>query len=143
TKGPDHFHRELGRIIWDYCGMDRSQIGLEKALAEIPALHAEFKKDLRVTGSGSSLNQTLEKAARVDDFFELGILMCQDALTREESCGGHFRSEHQTDDGEALRNDDDFAHVTAWEWSGNPSEPIEHREKLEYEVVHFATRSYK
>ena len=101
------------------------------------------KKDLRVTGLGTNTNQTLEKAARVDDFFELGMLMCQDALTREESCGGHFRSEYQTDEGEALRNDDDFAHVTAWEWSGDPAKPIEHREKLEYEVVKFATRSYK
>ncbi|MCH9836022.1 fumarate reductase/succinate dehydrogenase flavoprotein subunit [bacterium] len=143
TKTPDHFHRELGKIIWDYCGMDRSQVGLEKALAEIPALHEEFKKDLRVTGDGASLNQTLEKAARVDDFFELGILMCKDALIREESCGGHFRSEHQTDEGEAMRNDDDFAHVTAWEWSGDPSNPIENREPLVYEVVEFATRSYK
>ena len=123
--------------------MDRSQVGLEKALAEIPALHEEFKKDLRVTGDGASLNQTLEKAARVDDFFELGILMCKDALIREESCGGHFRSEHQTDEGEAMRNDDDFAHVTAWEWSGDPSNPIENREPLVYEVVEFATRSYK
>lgn len=143
TKGPDHFHRELGRIIWDYCGMDRNAAGLEKALSEIPALHEEFKKDLRVTGDGASTNQTLEKAARVDDFFELGQLMCQDALTREESCGGHFRSEYQTDEGEALRNDEDFAHVTAWEWSGDAAKPIEHREKLEYEVVKFATRSYK
>ena len=89
------------------------------------------------------MNQTLEKAARVDDFFELGMLMCKDALTREESCGGHFREEYQTDDGEAVRNDDDFAHVTAWEWSGDPSNPIENREPLEYEVVEFATRSYK
>ena len=143
TKGPDHFHRELGRIIWDYCGMDRNEQGLQKALSEIPALHEEFKKDLRVTGTGTSTNQTLEKAARVDDFFELGQLMCQDALTREESCGGHFRSEYQTDDGEAVRNDEDFAHVTAWEWSGDATKPIEHREKLEYEVVKFATRSYK
>ena len=141
TKGPDHFHRELGRIIWDYCGMDRNEQGLQKALSEIPALHEEFKKDLRVTGTGTSINQTLEKAARVDDFFELGQLMCQDALTREESCGGHFRSEYQTDDGEAVRNDEDFAHVTAWEWSGDAATPIEHREKLE--VVKFATRSYK
>ena len=143
TKGPDHVHRELGRIIWDYCGMDRNEQGLQKALSEIPALHEEFKKDLRVTGTGTSINQTLEKAARVDDFFELGQLMCQDALTREESCGGHFRSEYQTDDGEAVRNDEDFAHVTAWEWSGDAATPIEHREKLEYEVVKFATRSYK
>jgi succinate dehydrogenase / fumarate reductase flavoprotein subunit len=143
TKGPDHFHRELGKIIWEYCGMDRNAAGLEKALSEIPALHDEFRKDLRVTGDDTSLNQTLEKAGRVDDFFELGMLMCRDALVREESCGGHFRSEHQTDEGEALRNDDEFAHVTAWEWSGDPGAPIEHREPLEYEVVHFQTRSYK
>jgi len=143
TRGPDHFHRELGKIIWEYCGMDRTEAGLQKALSEIPALHDEFKKDLKVTGDDTSLNQTLEKAGRVDDFFELGILMCQDALVREESCGGHFRSEYQTDEGEALRNDDDFAHVTAWEWSGDAAEPIEHREQLEYEVVQFQTRSYK
>ena len=143
TKTPDHFHRELGRIIWDYCGMDRNATGLEKALSEIPALHEEFKKDLSVTGSDTNVNQTLEKAGRVDDFFELGMLMCKDALNREESCGGHFRSEHQTDDGEALRNDDDFAYVSAWEWSGDMANPIEHKEQLEYEVAHFQTRSYK
>jgi succinate dehydrogenase / fumarate reductase flavoprotein subunit len=143
TRGPDHFHRELGKIIWDYCGMDRNATGLEKALSEIPALHEEFQTDLRVTGDEHSLNQTLEKAGRVDDFFELGMLMCKDALVREESCGGHFRSEHQTDDGEALRNDDDFAHVTAWEWTGDPAAPNEHREPLDYEVVQFQTRSYK
>ena len=108
THGPDHFHRELGKIIWDYCGMDRTATGLEKALSEIPALHEEFKKDLKVTGSDTSVNQTLEKAGRVDDFFELGMLMCRDALNREESCGGHFRSEHQTDENEALRDDDEL-----------------------------------
>jgi succinate dehydrogenase / fumarate reductase flavoprotein subunit len=143
SKGPDHFHRELGKIIWNHCGMDRNEAGLKQALADIPSLHEEFKTDLKVTGSDTSVNQTLEKAARVDDFFELGMLMCQDALTREESCGGHFRSEHQTDEGEALRNDEDFAHVTAWEWSGNMAAPVEHREQLEYEVVKFQTRSYK
>jgi succinate dehydrogenase / fumarate reductase flavoprotein subunit len=143
TRSPDHFHRELGRIIWDYCGMDRNRTGLEKALSEIPALHEEFKKDVKVTGDAASVNQTLEKVARIDDFFELGMLMCQDALTREESCGGHFRSEHQTDEGEALRDDENFAHVSAWEWSGDMANPIEHREPLEYEVVKFQTRSYK
>ena len=143
TRSPDHFHRELGKIIWDYCGMDRNRAGLEKAMSEIPALHEEFKKDVKVTGESTSVNQTLEKVARIDDFFELGMLMCKDALVREESCGGHFRSEHQTEEGEALRNDDDFAHVTAWEWSGDMSNPIEHREQLEYEVVKFQTRSYK
>ena len=143
TRSPDYFHRELGKIIWDYCGMERTANGLEKALSEIPALHEEFKKDLRVTGSDTNVNQTLEKAGRVDDFFELGMLMCRDALVREESCGGHFRAEHQTEEGEALRNDDDFAHVSAWEWSGDPMNPIENREQLEYEVVQFQTRSYK
>ncbi|MEO6653449.1 MAG: fumarate reductase/succinate dehydrogenase flavoprotein subunit [Ilumatobacteraceae bacterium] len=143
TRTPDHFHRELGRIIWDYCGMERTEQGLEKALSEIPALHEEFRKDLRVTGDGTSINQTLEKAGRVDDFFELGMLMCRDALTREESAGGHFRAEHQTDDGEALRDDENFAHVAAWEWTGDPMSPIRHQEQLEYEVVEFQTRSYK
>ncbi len=143
TRSPDHFHRELGKIIWDYCGMDRNKAGLEKAMSEIPALHEEFKKDVKVTGDAASVNQTLEKVARIDDFFELGMLMCKDALVREESCGGHFRSEHQTEEGEALRDDENFAHVTAWEWSGDMANPIEHREQLEYEVVQFQTRSYK
>ena len=123
--------------------MERTEQGLEKALSEIPALHEEFRKDLRVTGDGNSINQTLEKAGRVDDFFELGMLMCRDALTREESAGGHFRAEHQTDEGEALRDDENFAHVAAWEWTGDPMAPIRHREQLEYEVVKFQTRSYK
>ena len=123
--------------------MDRNEAGLQKALSEIPALYDEFKKDLKVTGDDASLNQTLEKAGRVDDFFELGMLMCRDALVREESCGGHFRAEHQTEEGEALRHDDEFAHVTAWEWTGDPMAPNEHREPLEYEVVEFQTRSYK
>jgi succinate dehydrogenase / fumarate reductase flavoprotein subunit len=143
TRGPDHFHRELGRIIWDYCGMDRNRQGLEKALSEIPALYEEFRTDLKVTGSDTSLNQTLEKAGRVDDFFELGMLMCRDALNREESCGAHFRSEYQTEEGEAVRNDDEYAYVSAWEWTGDPLQPVEHAEPLEYEVVHFQTRSYK
>jgi succinate dehydrogenase / fumarate reductase, flavoprotein subunit len=143
TRSPDQFHRELGKIIWDYCGMERSQQGLEKALSEIPALYEEFKTDLRVTGDDASVNQTLEKAGRVEDFFELGMLMCRDALVREESCGGHFRAEHQTEEGEALRDDENFAHVSAWEWTGDPMAPVEHREPLEYEVVQFQTRSYK
>jgi succinate dehydrogenase / fumarate reductase flavoprotein subunit len=143
TRNPDHFHRQLGRIIWDYCGMDRNREGLEKALSEIPALHEEFRQDVKITGDDASINQTLEKVARIDDFFELGQLMCKDALVREESCGGHFRSEHQYEDGEAKRDDENFAHVTAWEWSGDAAAPIEHREPLEYEVVQFQTRSYK
>ena len=143
TRSPDHFHRELGKIIWDYCGMERTEEGLEKALSELPALHEEFKSDLRVTGDGESVNQTLEKAGRVDDFFELGMLMCRDALERRESCGGHFRAEYQEADGEAKRDDEHFAHVAAWEWTGDPMKPMRHQEELQYEVVQFQTRSYK
>jgi len=143
TRSPDWFHRELGKIIWDYCGMERTEAGLEKALGEIPALYEEFKKDLRVTGGTDGLNQTLEKAGRVEDFFELGMLMCRDALDRKESCGGHFRAEYQTEDGEALRDDDNFAHVAAWENTGDPMAPNLHAEDLVYEEVHFQTRSYK
>ena len=143
TRSPDWFHRELGKIIWDYCGMERTQQGLEKALSELPALYDEFKKDLRVTGNGESLNQTLEKAGRVDDFFQLGMLMCRDALERNESCGGHFRAEYQTEEGEALRDDDKFCHVAAWEWTGDPMSAKRNVEDLNYETVHLATRSYK
>jgi len=143
TRSPDWFHREVGKIIWDYCGMERTEQGLEKALSELPALYDEFKKDLRVTGGGESLNQTLEKAGRVDDFFQLGMLMCRDALERQESCGGHFRSEYQTDEGEALRDDDKFCHVAAWEWSGDPMTAKRNIEELEFESVQLATRSYK
>lgn len=143
TKSVDHYHRELGRIVWDYCGMERTREGLEKALSEIPALRAEFEANVRVPGSADTLNSSLEKAGRVADFFELAELMCRDALVREESCGGHFRAEYQTEDGEALRNDDDYAHVSAWAWSGDSANPTEHREQLEYESVQLATRSYK
>jgi succinate dehydrogenase / fumarate reductase flavoprotein subunit len=143
TRSPDWFHREVGKIIWDYCGMERTEQGLEKALSELPALYDEFKKDLRVTGSGESLNQTLEKAGRVDDFFQLGMLMCRDALERQESCGGHFRSEYQTEEGEAMRNDEDYCHVAAWEWTGDAMKPQRHTEDLVFESIHLATRSYK
>ena len=143
TRTPDYFHRELGRTIWDYCGMERTEQGLQKALSEIPALYEEFKQDLRVTGDGVSTNQTLEKAGRVDDFFQLGMLMCRDALERRESCGGHFRAEYQDEEGEAKRDDENFAHVAAWEWTGNPMESIRNIEPLEFESVHLATRSYK
>jgi succinate dehydrogenase / fumarate reductase, flavoprotein subunit len=143
-RSVDWFHRELGKIMWDNCGMERSHASLTKALAEIPALYEEFKTDLRVLGDDTSLNQSLEKAGRVDDFFQLGYLMCQDALNREESCGGHFRAEHATDDGEAKRDDDNFSHVSAWEWQGAPLTPeVEHREQLEFEYVHPSVRSYK
>jgi succinate dehydrogenase / fumarate reductase, flavoprotein subunit len=143
TRSPDWFHRELGRIIWDYCGMERNEQGLEKALSELPALYSEFQKDLRVTGDGESINQTLEKAGRVDDFFQLGMLMCRDALERKESCGGHFRSEYQDAEGEAKRDDEHFAHVAAWEWTGDPMKAKRNIEELEFEAVHLATRSYK
>ena len=143
TRSPDWFHRELGKIIWDYCGMERTEQGLEKALSELPALYDEFQKDLRVTGDGASMNQTLEKAGRVDDFFQLGMLMCRDALERRESCGGHFRAEYQDEEGEAKRDDENFAHVAAWEWSGDPMQSVRNVEPLEFETVHLATRSYK
>ncbi|MEY3396674.1 MAG: succinate dehydrogenase flavoprotein subunit [Actinomycetota bacterium] len=143
TRSPDWFHRELGKIIWDYCGMERTQQGLEKALSELPALYSEFKKDLRVTGTGESVNQTLEKAGRVDDFFQLGMLMCRDALDRQESCGAHFRSEYQTDDGEALRNDQDYCHVSAYNSTGDPMSPDLVKEPLVFETAQLATRSYK
>ena len=143
TRSPDWFHRELGKIIWDYCGMERAQQGLEKALSELPALYSEFKKDLRVTGTDESVNQTLEKAGRVDDFFQLGMLMCRDALDREESCGAHFRSEHQTGEGEALRDDKNFCHVSAYNSTGDPMSPDLVKESLVFETAQLATRSYK
>ena len=143
TRSVDHFHRRLGHILWDNCGMERSRESLEKALAEIPSLRDEFHKDVRVLGDGESLNQSLEKAGRVADFLEFGELMCRDALHREESCGGHFRVEHQTEDGEALRDDEHFAYVGAWEYTGDNANPRLHREPLDFETVHLAQRSYK
>ncbi len=144
THSVDHFHRELGKIMWDYCGMERSRTGLEKALSEIPALYQEFQTDLRVPGDDHSLNQSLERAGRVDDFFELGMAMCRDALDREESCGGHFRTEHQTDEGEAQRDDENFSYVAAWEFQGGVDEPeVLHKEPLAFEYVKPTQRSYK
>ena len=143
TRSVDHFHRELGNILWDNCGMARSRETLEKALAEIPALREEFHADVRVLGEHETLNQSLEKAGRVADFLEFGELLCLDALQREESCGGHFRVEHQTEDGEALRDDDDYSYVAAWEFTGVGSPPELHKEQLEFEYVHLAQRSYK
>jgi succinate dehydrogenase / fumarate reductase flavoprotein subunit len=143
SRTVDHFHRELGKILWDNCGMARSKESLEKARAEIPPLREEFWRDVRVLGGEESFNQSLEKAGRVADFLEFGELMCLDALQREESCGGHFRVEHQTDDGEALRDDDKFSYVAAWEWTGVEGRPNLHKEKLEFEHVHLAQRSYK
>jgi succinate dehydrogenase / fumarate reductase flavoprotein subunit len=143
TRSVDWFHRELGKIMWDYCGMARSRPGLEKALSEIPALREEFLTDVRVLGENESLNQSLEKAGRVADFFELAELMCVDALHREESCGGHFRDEHQTEEGEALRDDDGFSYVAAWEFAGRGRPATLHKEDLNFEYVKLAQRSYK
>jgi succinate dehydrogenase / fumarate reductase flavoprotein subunit len=143
TRSATSFHRELGKIVWEYCGMARSAEGLKKALELIPALREEFWKNLRVPGTGQELNQELERAGRVADFLELAELMCIDALQREESCGAHFRIEHQTKDGEALRHDDEYAYVAAWEFGGDGRPPILHKEPLVFENVALATRSYK
>ncbi|MCB9625915.1 MAG: fumarate reductase/succinate dehydrogenase flavoprotein subunit [Sandaracinaceae bacterium] len=140
--GPDYFHRELGKIIWTKCGMSRTKEGLEEALRQIPKLRAEFDKHLKITGTGEELNQTLEKAGRVEDFFELGQLMCIDALTREESCGGHFRAEHE-EDGEAARDDDNFAFVSAWGYTGDTAKPELNKEPLTFDYVKPSKRSYK
>jgi succinate dehydrogenase / fumarate reductase flavoprotein subunit len=142
TRSPDSFHIELGKLMWDECGMSRRREGLERALRELPALRERFWKDLRVTGSGARLNQTLEKAGRVADFLEFGELMCRDALEREESCGGHFREEHRSPDGEAKRDDARFSHAAVWEWRGEGVAPVLHKEPLVFENVHLATRSY-
>ena len=139
----DSFHRELGKLMWDKCGMARSAEGLREAIQLIPALRDEFWQNVNVPGSDAELNQALEKAGRVADFLELGELMCRDALHREESCGGHFRVEYQTDEGEAKRDDERFAYVAAWEWRGDGAEPCLNREPLTFENVQLATRSYK
>ncbi len=137
------FHRELGKIMWEYCGMARDAGGLQKALSLIPALREEFWSDVTVPGSGDDLNKTLEHAGRVADFLELGELMCRDALHREESCGGHFRTEYQTPDGEALRNDEKFAYVAAWSYTGDGQPPLLTKEPLLFENVKLSQRSYK
>ncbi len=144
TTPVDVFHRKLGKIMWDECGMARSADGLKKAIADIRALREEFYKDVRVPGQREGLNIELDKAARVADFMELGELMCLDALTREESCGGHFRTEYQSEDGEALRDDAKFTHVAVWEHQdGDPGKSVRHQEELNYENVKLITRSYK
>jgi succinate dehydrogenase / fumarate reductase flavoprotein subunit len=144
TTPVDVFHRKLGKIMWDECGMARSADGLKKAIADIRALREEFYKDVRVPGQREGLNIELDKAARVADFLELGELMCLDALTREESCGGHFRTEYQSADGEALRDDANFTHVAVWEHQdGDPGKSVRHQEELNYEYVKLITRSYK
>jgi succinate dehydrogenase or fumarate reductase, flavoprotein subunit, Bacillus subtilis subgroup len=146
TKGRhpvSYFHKRLGQIMWNYCGMARTREGLEKALQEIPALREEFWSDVRVPGSADTLNQSLEQAGRVADFMELGELMCRDALAREESCGGHFREEYQYPDGECKRDDEKFAHVAAWEYQGPDKTPLRNVEDLNYEFVKMSVRSYK
>ncbi len=143
TKSVDHFHRELGKIMWDDCGMARSAESLDNALGAIPTLREEFWNDVRILGDGESFNQSLEKAGRVADFLEFGELLVRDAREREESCGGHFRVEHQTEEGEALRDDDNYAYAAAWEWTGNISSPEVHKEPLTFDNVHLAQRSYK
>lgn len=138
----DSFHKELGKVMWDYCGMARDREGLKKAIGLIQNLKEEYWQNVNVPGSADSLNQSLEKAGRVADFIELGELMCRDALHREESCGGHFRTEYQ-EEGEAKRNDDEYAYVAAWEYTGEGKDPILNKEPLEYENVKLSTRSYK
>jgi succinate dehydrogenase / fumarate reductase, flavoprotein subunit len=143
TQPVGHFHRRLGKLMWDYCGMARTREGLQKALVEIPKLREEFWANVNVPGSADNLNQALEKAGRVADFIELGELMCRDALEREESCGGHFREEHQYPDGECKRDDEKFGHVAAWEFQGEGKAPLRNIEPLNYESVKMSVRSYK
>ncbi|MET8141925.1 fumarate reductase/succinate dehydrogenase flavoprotein subunit [Sphaerisporangium sp. NPDC005288] len=142
TRTADSYHRELGKLMWDYCGMERTEESLRKALERIPELREEFWNNVKVPGEGEGLNQALERAGRVADFFDLAELMCLDALHRTESCGGHFRAESQTEDGEALRDDEGFAYVAAWEY-GAGGTPVLHKEELEYEYVKMTQRSYK
>jgi len=143
TKSVDHFHKRLGKIMWDKVGMSRNAIHLAEAIDEIKALREEFYKDVRVPGIANEMNPELEKAARVSDYMELAELFAKDALHRNESCGGHFREEYQTKDGEALRDDENFKYVAAWEYTGNPAEAILHKEQLNYENIELKTRSYK
>ena len=142
-KTIDDIHRELYKVMWEYCGMARNAQGLEKALGIIPGIREEFWKNVNVPGSGEELNQSLERAGRLADFLELGELICRDALTREESCGGHFREEHQTEEGEAKRDDDKFCHAAVWEYQGDNKPPVRNIEPLTFENVHLAQRSYK
>ncbi len=139
----DEFHKELGAVMWDYVGMGRNEAGLKTALQKIPEIRERFWKEVLVPGSGADFNQELEKAGRVADFLEMGELLAYDALMRDESCGAHFREEHQTPDGEALRNDEQYAYVAAWEFKGEGKAPELHKESLEFENVHLAQRSYK
>jgi len=143
NKSVDHFHRRLGHVMWNKVGMARNEQGLKEAIKEIQEIRAEFWKDVKVPGSAEGINQELEKAGRVADFLELGELFARDALERKESCGGHFREEYQTEEGEAVRDDKNFTHASAWEYKGEPSEAIMHKEELKYENIELKTRSYK
>jgi succinate dehydrogenase / fumarate reductase flavoprotein subunit len=142
-RSVDSYHRELGKIMWDYCGMARNAAGLKQALALIPPLREQYWNDVKVLGTGEELNQSLEKAGRVADFFELAELMCRDALERNESCGGHFREEYQTPEGEAARDDEHYAYAAAWGFQGAGQPPALHKEPLTFEYVHPSQRSYK
>ncbi len=142
-RTPTSFHRELGQLVWDNVGMGRNEAGLRKMLEKIPAIREEFWDNLKVTGRSEDMNMVIEKAGRVADFLEFAEIMAWDALEREESCGAHFREEHQTEDGEALRDDEKFSHVAAWEYKGVGNKPLRHREELEFENVKLAVRSYK
>jgi len=143
TRSVDSYHRELGKIMWDYCGMARDRAGLQVALSKIPVLREQFWRDVKVLGTGEELNQSLEKAGRVADFFELAELMCLDAAHREESCGGHFREEYQTPEGEAARDDERYSYAAAWDFQGVGKPPALHKEPLTFEYVHPTQRSYK
>jgi succinate dehydrogenase / fumarate reductase flavoprotein subunit len=143
TRSVDSYHRDLGKLMWEYCGMSRTAEGLKYALSKIPEMRERFWSDVRVLGQGEELNQSLEKAGRVADFFELSELICLDALNRNESCGGHFREEYQTAEGEAARDDQGYSYVAAWEFRGVGNAPELHKEPLDFEYVHPSQRSYK
>jgi succinate dehydrogenase / fumarate reductase flavoprotein subunit len=143
SKPVDYFHKKLGQIMWDYVGMARNANGLEKAIAEIKTIRDEFWKDVRIPGELDNLNPELEKAGRVADFLDIGELMARDALDRNESCGGHFREESATEEGEAKRNDEKFTYVSCWEYKGDKQEPELHKEDLVFENVKLTQRSYK
>jgi succinate dehydrogenase / fumarate reductase flavoprotein subunit len=143
TRSVDSFHRDLGKLVWEYCGMARTAEGLQHALEKIPELREQFWREVSVPGTGDELNQSLEKAGRVGDFFELAELMCRDALERNESCGGHFREEYQTAEGEALRNDAEYSYAAAWQYRGAGQPPAMVKEPLHFDYVHPSQRSYK
>ncbi|MDE7091146.1 MAG: fumarate reductase/succinate dehydrogenase flavoprotein subunit, partial [Bacteroidales bacterium] len=143
NTSPDSFHKQLGHIMWEYVGMGRTKEGLTTAIEEIRKLRERFWQDVKVTGKADEMNPELEKALRLADFLEMGELMAEDALEREESCGGHFREEHQTPEGEAKRDDERFMHVAVWEYKGEGERPVRHQEPLAFEAIKVAVRNYK